>query len=428
MKYFRPYLYGRKFKIVTDHKPLTWVMNVKEPGSRLLRWRLQLEEYDYEIAYKKGSSNTNADALSRIGSVSKEKPQNRELDEETRRQILYEFHDAPIGGHKGMNKTYRAIKSRYTWPNMRQEIEEYVKKCRSCQLNKVLKPRKKAPMEITTTTGLPFERCSSDIVGPLPVTQKGNKYILTFQDDLSKYVIGVPIGQQDAETVAREFATQVILKYGTPSTVLTDQGSNFLSEVFKSTCKLLRIKKIQTTAFHPESNGGLERSHRVLVEYLRHYVREDQTNWDEWVPFTMFAYNTTEHTATGYTPFELVFGHTSTLPSTLKDQPSPQYSYDDYVAELKSRLQTAHQVAKENLLSSKTRSKEQYDKKTESMKLRVGDNVLLYDETVRRGRSRKLSSQWIGPYEVVAIDRVNVTIKKGKKVQKVHVNRVKPFY
>lgn len=97
---------------------------MKDPGSRLLRWRLQLEEYDYEIAYKKGSSNTNADALSRIGSVSKEKPHNRELDEKTRRQILYEFHDAPIGGHKGMNKTYRAIKSRYTWPNMRQEIEE----------------------------------------------------------------------------------------------------------------------------------------------------------------------------------------------------------------------------------------------------------------------------------------------------------------
>lgn len=375
---------------------------MKDPGSRLLRWRLQLEEYDYEIAYKKGSSNTNADALSRIGSVSKEKPHNRELDEKTRRQILYEFHDAPIGGHKGMNKTYRAIKSRYTWPNMRQEIEEYVKKCRSCKLNKVLKPRKKAPMEITTTAGLPFERCSLDIVGPLPVTQKGNKYILTFQDDLSKYVIGVPIRQQDAETVAREFATQVILKYGTPSTVLTDQGSNFLSDVFKSTCKLLRIKKIQTTAFHPESNGGLERSHRVLAEYLRHYVREDQTNWDEWVPFAMFAYNTTEHTATGYTPFELVFGHTSTLPSALKDQPSPQYSYDDYVAELKSRLQTA----KENLLSSKTRSKERYDKKTESMELREGDKVLLYDETVRRGRSRKLSSQWIGPYEVVAIDRV----------------------
>ena len=134
-RYFRPYLYGRRFKIVTDHKPLTWVMNVKDPGSRLLRWRIQLEEYDYEIVYKRRSQNTNADALSRIGSVSKEIDSRVELDADARKQILYEFHDAPLGGHRGMNKTYRAIKAHYSWPNMRREIEDYVKKCESCQVN-----------------------------------------------------------------------------------------------------------------------------------------------------------------------------------------------------------------------------------------------------------------------------------------------------
>jgi transposase InsO family protein len=427
LKYFRPYLYGRKFKIVTDHKPLIWLMNVKDPGSRLLRWRIKLEEYHYEILYKRGSLNANADALSRIGNLRKD-DQEVDLDEDSKKQILYEFHDAPLGGHRGMNKTYKAIKAHYSWTNMRREIEDYVKKCQSCQVNKLLKPRKKAPMEITTTAVSPFERCSLDIVGPLPETEKGNKYILTFQDDLSKYVIAVPIRQQDANTVAKEFVTQVVLKYGTPNTVLTDQGANFLSDVFRSTCKLLKIKKIQSTAFHPETNGGLERSHRVLAEYLRHYIREDQSNWDEWIPFAMFTYNTTEHTATGYTPFELVFGRKSTLPSALMDSPSPQYNYDDYVTELKNRLQTAHQVAKENLLSSKARSKEHFDRETERLELQVGDRVLLYDETVRRGRSKKLSSQWIGPYEIVAIDKVNVTIKRGKRVQKVHVNRIKPFY
>jgi hypothetical protein len=73
MRYFRPYLYGRTFTVVTDHKPLTWIMNVKDPGSRLLRWRIKLEEYDYEIVYKKGALNTNADALSRISSLTAEK-------------------------------------------------------------------------------------------------------------------------------------------------------------------------------------------------------------------------------------------------------------------------------------------------------------------------------------------------------------------
>jgi len=85
-------------------------MNVKDPGSRLLRWRIQLAEYDYEITYRRGSRNTIADALSRIGSVSKEGDLSDEFDEERKKKILYEFHDFPVGGHRGMNKTYRAIK------------------------------------------------------------------------------------------------------------------------------------------------------------------------------------------------------------------------------------------------------------------------------------------------------------------------------
>jgi len=108
------------------------------------------------------------------------------------------------------------------------------------------------------------------------LTVKGNKYILTFQDDLSKYVIGVPIHQQDKETVVKEFVLHIILKHGTPFVVQNDQSFNFLSEVFKNTCKLLRIKKIQSTAFHPESQGSLERSHCMLAEYLRHYIKERQ--------------------------------------------------------------------------------------------------------------------------------------------------------
>jgi len=144
-------------------------------------------------------------------------------------------------------------------------------------------------MEITTTARHLFERCALDIVGPMTETMSRNHYILTCQDDLSKFLIAIPIPQQDAETVAREFVMNVVLKFGALAQLLTDQGSTFLSDLFKSTCKLLRIKKIQNTAFHPQSNGSLERSHRVLTEYLRHYVCEDQTNWDEWVPYAVYT-------------------------------------------------------------------------------------------------------------------------------------------
>jgi hypothetical protein len=135
--------------------------------------------------------------------------------------------------------------------------------------------------------------------------------------------------------VARAFVEKIVLTYGTSQILQTDQGANFISEVFKNTCKILKIKKIQSTAFHLESQESIERSHRVLTEYLRHYVKEDQTNCDQWIAFTAYAYNKTEQFTTGFTPFELLFGHPSALPSAVKGPPEPQYNYDDYVGKLR---------------------------------------------------------------------------------------------
>jgi hypothetical protein len=110
-KHFRPYLYGRKFKIVSDHKPLKWIVSVKDPGSRLLRWRIQLEEFDYVIVYKPGVLNANADALSRVGALVKDGCESAgvgksvEIDPKLKLEILKENHDSILGGHRGMNKT-----------------------------------------------------------------------------------------------------------------------------------------------------------------------------------------------------------------------------------------------------------------------------------------------------------------------------------
>jgi hypothetical protein len=102
-------------------------------------------------------------------------------------------------------------------------------------MNKNLSLQHKASMEITTTARRPFERCALDIVGPTAVTNRGNRYILTFQDDLTKFIAAIPILTQDAETVAREFVQGIVLRYGIPEVILTDQGANFLSELFKRT-------------------------------------------------------------------------------------------------------------------------------------------------------------------------------------------------
>jgi len=169
------------------------------------------------------------------------------------------------------------------------------------KINK-LSRKNKVPLIITDTSSKPFEKCALDIVGPLTITTNGNKYLLTFQDNLTKFSKAIPIPNQEANAISKEFLIKIILEHGIPEKIRTDQGTNFMSKIFKNICKLLKIKKIQTTAYHSKSNGALERSHRTLAEYLRHYINEDQTDWDEWIPFATFTYNTTPHTATGYTP------------------------------------------------------------------------------------------------------------------------------
>jgi hypothetical protein len=173
IKYFRPYLYGKRFKIVSNHKPLTW-MSVNDPGSRLLRWRIKLEEYNSEIVYK---PRTELECrVSRIGSIGKEEDNPNGVSPSLKLNILQQYHDSVLGGHRGMNKTYEAIKVYYHWPKMKEEVEEYVKWCEMCQLNKMLRPGNKAAMEITSTAKHPFEGWALDIVRPSMETISGNKY------------------------------------------------------------------------------------------------------------------------------------------------------------------------------------------------------------------------------------------------------------
>ena len=154
---------------------------------------------------------------------------------------------------------------------MKQQLEEYIRRCDTFQKNKITQNKTKLPMTITTTPEIVWEKCALDIVGPLSQTLDGNRYVLTFQNELSKNTLAVPIKQQDAMTVATAFVEEIVLKFGIPHAVLTDQGSNFMSEDFANVCKILKIK-IKCTAYWPQNNSSLERTRRVLAAYLRCFI------------------------------------------------------------------------------------------------------------------------------------------------------------
>jgi len=131
-RYVRPYLLGRNFTIVTDHKPLTWMFSGKDPSSRLLRWRLLLEEYNYTIAYKAGKKKVNAGALSRNPVVMAAMITSKGKQ----RKTLKEKHECPVGGHQGVQRTYDRLKLYVTWPGMFQDVEDYTRSCEVRHKNK----------------------------------------------------------------------------------------------------------------------------------------------------------------------------------------------------------------------------------------------------------------------------------------------------
>jgi hypothetical protein len=140
------------------------------------------------------------------------------------------------------------IKLYLTWPGLDQDVGQYIKECKICQINKETNPNIKLPLAITDTKTSPWEKVYLDIVGPLPMTENKMKYILSCQDNLSKYFMAVTLQNQTAEEVTNAFVKNIILIYGIPTEIVTDQGSNFMGEVFKRICKLLKIEKIYTTA------------------------------------------------------------------------------------------------------------------------------------------------------------------------------------
>ena len=334
--------------------------------------------------------------------------------------IMKEFHESAIGGHQGARKLFDRIRENFYWPQMGKEIGNFVRSCSSCQKNKILRAKTKQPMRITDTPKRAFEKVQMDIVGPLPVTKKGNRYLLTLQDNLTKYSDAIPLLSIDSVTVAIALAEQFISRFGCPRTIQTDQGSNFVSNIMKTFCRIFKIQRITSTAFHPQSLGSLERAHRVFIDYLKHYCTK--TDWDDWIRFGIFSYNTSVHEATGFTPHELVFGVKAIIPSGFIKHQIPR-TFVDYLDNLFSKITTTQALAATNLERAKQRSKLIYDAKINTCKFSVGDDVYL----LREPKTSKFDSSWLGPYKILKMfNDLNAEIGIGhNKTKIVHVNKLK---
>ena len=214
-----------------------------------------------------------------------------------RQELLDSFHGS---AHLGVQKTYSLLRVNAYWPGMETDVQKFVSSCERCPLAKPARDCNKAPLQ-PIFTSFPMETWGMDIVGPLSYTSSGKRYILVATDLFSRWVETVPLADQSAKSVARAFIEAVVLRHGIPQALLTDQGTNFESQLMKEVCALLKIKKLRTSTFHPRTDGQAERMNRTIKERITALGG----SWEEALPFVIFSINSTINSMTGFLHFSL---------------------------------------------------------------------------------------------------------------------------
>ena len=190
-----------------------------------------------------------------------------------RRTILSHYHDNRKSAHLGLRKTLAKNKQGYYWTGLLKDVKLYVAGCSFCSQKKPPNKKKRAPMQIVETV-FPMERIAMDILCELPVTSGGNKHILVISDYYAKWTECFAMPNMEAKTVAKLLVEEVIVRFGTPYVIHTDQGVQFESNLFQVVCRLLQIQKTRTTPYHPQSDGMVERNNRTILTMLSAFVNE----------------------------------------------------------------------------------------------------------------------------------------------------------
>ena len=200
-----------------------------------------------------------------------------------------------------------------------------------------------------------------DLVGPLPRNRSGNKYILVICDYATRYPEAIPLRSIDAEHIAEELV-KVFSRVGVPKEILTDQGSNFTSQLLAEVYRLLHVQPIKTSPYHPQTDGLVERFNQTLKAMLRKTAWDKGKDWDKWVPYLLFAYREVPQSSTGFSPFELVYGRQvrgplDILKETWETSKKSSESIISYVLSIQEKLSEMSELARENLAKAQKRQK-----------------------------------------------------------------------
>lgn len=495
----RPYLEGYKFTVITDHQSLRWLQSLKNPTGRLARWALLLQQYDFDVKYRRGVLNRIADALSRdpipateetpsdtLMTIDTDTPDSwyqRKLAEVEQRPddfpdfcirdgrlyrhiwdlanpldaditdpwklcvpkaargtVLRENHDEPTAGHMGIAKTTVRIAEHYYWPGMFRDIAKYVRRCESCQRYK--QPQQLPPGKMQPSRNCcPWETVSTDLVGPLPRSSRGNSYLAVFQDRFTKWVQCRAIRKATATAVTKALYEEIIVRFGCPRSVITDNGTQYTGRTFRNFLSDMGISHRLTPPYTPQANP-VERTNKTLKTMIAQYCSHNQRHWDVFLPELSFAINTARHSSTGFSPAFLNFGRELEVPKALyrateetTDDTGPAETEPPSVGAHTNRMTKLHELynlVKINLAHAFSAQSRHYNLRHRDWRCHVGDLVMRKQHPLSsavRGIAAKLEPKYFGPYTVIKVRSpvvYDIRAADGKKLHRIHVKDLKP--
>ncbi|SJL11766.1 uncharacterized protein ARMOST_15175 [Armillaria ostoyae] len=451
-------------EIWTDHQNLQYFRKPQKLNRRQARWVTELAEYHFILKHKPGTANVKADLLSRRSDHDQGEDDNGDITvlspdhframimptaSEThervrtatrqkelwdkgiatslehergitekdgilyydnrvyvprhsslRGEIIAQSHDHITAGHPGIAKTRELVQREYWWPKIQKDIEAYVKGCETCQRTKSNTQAKSAPLHPNAIPTEPWTHISVDMVTGLP-DSNGHDALLVVVDRFSKAIILVPCNVElSAEGWARILRDHVYARHGMPQVVISDRGPQFVSAFMKELYRMLDITQNASTAFHPQTDGQTERVNQEVEKYLRIFVNHHQNDWADWLPMVEFAHNNRAHSATGRSPFMILYGRN---PHIIPDSPRTPNSKVPAASDFSKAMAKIHKETETALEEAAGRMKAQYDKhKRPAREYHAGDKVWLDTTNLHLPRpKKKLDDKRVGPFLIL---------------------------